>query len=42
MSEDTSTFRLYLMGLLYLLNFVMLGLQVGLLNHRSSSIMMRQ
>jgi hypothetical protein len=28
MAEDVSTFRLYLMRLLYLLNFVMLGLQV--------------
>lgn len=28
MSEETSTFRLYLMRLLYLLNFVLLGLDV--------------
>ena len=35
MSEETSTFRLYLMRLLYLLNFVMLGLQVwpAIINH---------
>ena len=28
MSEETSTFRLYVMRLLYLLNFLLLGLQV--------------
>ena len=35
MSEETSTFRLYLMRLLYLLNCVMLGLQVwpAIINH---------
>ena len=35
MSEQTSMFRLYLMRLLYLLNFVLLGLQVwpALINH---------
>lgn len=35
MPEETSTFRLYLMRLLYLLNFVMLGLQVwpAIINH---------
>ena len=35
MSEQTSMFRLYLMRLLYLLNFVMLGLQVwpAIINH---------
>ncbi|HVF61845.1 MAG TPA: hypothetical protein VNJ70_18715 [Thermoanaerobaculia bacterium] len=35
MSEDTSTFRLYLLRLLYLLNFVGLGLQVwpAIINH---------
>jgi hypothetical protein len=35
MSEETSTFRLYLMRLLYLLNFVLLGLDVwpGIINH---------
>ena len=35
MSEQTSTFRLYLMRLFYLLNFVLLGLQVWpeLINH---------
>jgi hypothetical protein len=35
MSEEISTFRLYLMRLLYLLNFVMLGLQVwpAIINH---------
>ena len=35
MAEDTSTFRLYLMRLLYMLNFVALGLQVWpeLFNH---------
>jgi hypothetical protein len=35
MSEETSIFRLYLMRLLYLLNFVMLGLQVWpvMVNH---------
>jgi hypothetical protein len=35
MSEETSMFRLYLMKLLYLLNFVMLGLQVWppIINH---------
>jgi hypothetical protein len=35
MSEDVSTFRLYLMRLLYLLNFVLLGLQVWpvIINH---------
>jgi hypothetical protein len=35
MSEEISTFRLYLMRLLYLLNFVLLGLQVwpGIITH---------
>ena len=35
MSEETSMFRLYLMRLLYLLNFVMLGLSVWpeIINH---------
>src|SRR5438552_13652033 len=35
MSEQASMFRLYLMRLLYLLNFVLLGLQVwpALINH---------
>ena len=35
MAEDVSTFRLYVMRLLYLLNFVLLGLQVwpDLINH---------
>ena len=35
MSEETSIYRLYLMRLLYLLNFVLLGLQVWpvLINH---------
>jgi hypothetical protein len=35
MSEEISTFRLYLMRLLYLLNFVLLGLDVwpGIINH---------
>jgi hypothetical protein len=35
MSEETSIFRLYLMRLLYLLNFVLLGLQVWpvIINH---------
>jgi hypothetical protein len=35
MPEEASTFRLYLMRLLYLLNFVLLGLQVwpGLIHH---------
>jgi len=35
MSEETSMFRLYFMRLLYLLNFVMLGLQVwpALISH---------
>ena len=35
MSEETSIFRLYFMRLLYLLNFVMLGLQVwpAIINH---------
>jgi len=35
MSEETSTFRLYLMRLLYLGNFVFLGLNVwpGIINH---------
>ena len=35
MSEEVSTFRLYLMRLLYLLNFVLLGLDVwpGIINH---------
>lgn len=35
MSEETSTFRLYFMRLLYFLNFAMLGLQVWpvLINH---------
>jgi hypothetical protein len=35
MSEETSTFRLYLMRLLYLLNFVLLGLEVWpvMINH---------
>jgi hypothetical protein len=35
MFEEVSTFRLYLMRLLYLLNFVLLGLDVwpGIINH---------
>lgn len=35
MSEETSTFRLYLMRLVYLLNFVLLGLDIwpGLIKH---------
>jgi hypothetical protein len=35
MSEDVSTLRLYIMRLLYLLNFVLLGLQVwpAIINH---------
>ena len=35
MSEQASMFRLYLMRLLYLLNFVLLGLQVwpAIINH---------
>ena len=35
MSEETSMFRLYFIRLLYLLNFVMLGLQVwpAIINH---------
>ena|SRR5205807_5600527 len=38
MSEDVSTFRLYLMRLLYLLNFVLLGLQVWpvIINHQGA------
>ena len=36
MSEEVSIFRLYLMRLAYLLNFVMLGLQVwpAIINHK--------
>jgi hypothetical protein len=36
MSNDVSTFRLYLMRLLYLLNFVLLGLDVwpGIISHK--------
>jgi len=38
MSEQTSMFRLYLMRLLYLLNFVLLGLQVWpvIINHQGA------
>ena len=38
MSEETSTFRLYVMRLLYLLNFVLLGLDVwpGIINHKGA------
>lgn len=38
MSEETSMFRLYLMRLLYLLNFVLLGLDVwpGIVNHKGA------
>jgi hypothetical protein len=38
MSNEISTFRLYLMRLLYLLNFVLLGLDVwpGIITHRGA------
>ncbi len=38
MSEETSMFRLYLMRLLYLLNFALLGLDVwpGIINHKGA------
>ncbi len=40
MSEEVSTFRLYLMRFLYLGNFVLLGLDVwpGIINHQGALV----